>query len=48
MAAAGSPTPVSEELVRSHMQGWIAFTKFVKISTVSVIAILALMAIFLV
>jgi hypothetical protein len=47
MAAAGSPTPVSDDLVHAHMEGWIAFTKFVKIGTVSVIAILALMAIFL-
>ena len=45
MATVGS-NPVSEELVRSHMDGWIAFTKFVKIGTVGVAAILVLMAIF--
>ncbi|WP_199720696.1 aa3-type cytochrome c oxidase subunit IV [Azospirillum cavernae] len=47
MAAVGSPTPVSDDLVRTHMQGWLAFTQFVKIGTGGVIGLLVLMAIFL-
>lgn len=47
MAAAGSSHPVSDELVREHMQDWHAFTQFVKISTVGVVGLLVLMAIFL-
>jgi len=43
MAAVGS-NPVSDELVRTHMQNWIAFTKFMKISTVAVGAVLVLLA----
>lgn len=43
MAAVGS-NPVSEELVRAHMQNWIAFTKFVKLGTVGVAAVLVLLA----
>lgn len=43
MAAVGS-NPVSDELVRTHMQNWIAFTKFIKLGTAGVIAVLVLMA----
>ncbi len=43
MAAVAS-TPVSNELVQSHMRDWIAFTKFVKIGTVGVIGVLVLLA----
>ncbi|MBK1841627.1 hypothetical protein JHL17_29930 [Azospirillum sp. YIM B02556] len=44
--AAASPNPVSEETVRAHQAGWIAFTHFMKLGIAGVIAVLVLLAIF--